>query len=34
MKREIISLQEVTFTYTEEDESMRPAVDDVSLYSL
>ena len=30
MKREIISLQEVTFTYTEEDESMRPAVNNVS----
>ncbi|SES39694.1 energy-coupling factor ABC transporter ATP-binding protein [Psychrobacillus sp. OK032] len=30
MKREIISLQEVTFTYTEEDESIRPAVNNVS----
>ena len=30
MKREIISLQEVTFTYTEEDENVRPAVNNVS----
>lgn len=30
MKREIISLQEVTFTYAPEDESVRPAVKDVS----
>ena len=30
MKREIISLQEVTFTYAEEDESIRPAVNNVS----
>ncbi|GGA44205.1 energy-coupling factor ABC transporter ATP-binding protein [Psychrobacillus lasiicapitis] len=30
MKREIISLQEVTFTYAEEDKSMRPAVNNVS----
>ncbi|MDI2586257.1 energy-coupling factor ABC transporter ATP-binding protein [Psychrobacillus sp. NEAU-3TGS] len=30
MKREIISLQEVTFTYTEEDENIRPAVNNVS----
>lgn len=30
MKHEIISLQEVTFTYAEEDESIRPAVNNVS----
>ncbi|TQR17205.1 energy-coupling factor ABC transporter ATP-binding protein [Psychrobacillus soli] len=30
MKREIISLQEVTFTYAEEDENVRPAVNNVS----
>ena len=30
MKREIISLQEVTFTYTEEDTNVRPAVNNVS----
>lgn len=30
MKREIISLQEVTFTYTEEDTSVRPAINNLS----
>ena len=30
MKSEIISLQEVTFTYTEEEKNIRPAVDNVS----
>lgn len=30
MKREIISLQEVTFTYNEEDTGVRPAIHDVS----
>jgi len=30
MKSEIISLQEVTFTYTEEDKNIRPALDNVS----
>lgn len=30
MKHEIISLHEVTFTYAEEDESVRPAVNNVS----
>lgn len=30
MKREIISLQEVTFTYAEEDKNLRPAVNNVS----
>lgn len=30
MKREIISLQEVIFTYTEEDTSLRPAIQNVS----
>lgn len=30
MKREIISLQEVTFTYAEEDTGVRPAIQNVS----
>jgi energy-coupling factor transport system ATP-binding protein len=30
MKSEIISLQEVTFTYTEEDKNIRPALDNIS----